>query len=364
MKRSRIVHLKEAGWERTGRVPDEDGGSFGQSGGGFVVPVSSSSEAGYAGSAIRLALPFGVVIGDSIAEGKPETHGRLRKDGEPGFDPERRNVPGQLSGEFGALTGMHWFNHGIGGQRTDQIWGRWRRDALGESYDPADGRGDRTLSGQAYAVFVVAGINDVFQLKEDAFIQEHLLLMARDARDRGIVCLFSDLGEHDAATPDMRDQIVRINRWMRATLPGYGAAVLDFYEWSMDRSRGFGVNPAHFVDDVHPSRAGYRSLAAHYASQWEDVPLVPQGLELETDEGAGASIPGYGRPASIAVGHIAYGGKACGSVERFGLEDGPRSFVRCRFDGEATVTEIRIEAVHGQASCSGFSQVRAVMGSR
>jgi lysophospholipase L1-like esterase len=323
---------------------------------GFVAPVPEA--------AFRFALPFGVVIGDSISEGVPHTFGRLKKDGQPGFNELHRNMPGQLSYEFGAITGMHWFNHGIGGQRTDQVWARWRRDVLGEKFDPADARGDLTLPDQAYAVFVIAGINDVFQKKQDPFIQEHLLKMAKDARQRGIICIFSDMGEHNAATPQMREQIVRMNRWMHATLPDYGASVVDFYEWSMDRNRGYGVNPALFVDNVHPSRSGFQSLAYHYASQWHNVPLVPSGLVLEAVIDYDAPLSGFGRGKRVSLGWMEYGSPDAASRTQTVLPDEASVCLPIRTDGRSVAVELHIEEAYDKAQRSGFSNVRVLMGSR
>ncbi|TMV51449.1 hypothetical protein FE783_06635 [Paenibacillus mesophilus] len=335
---------------------------------GFTVPVTPAAGSDGGREAIRFTLPFGVVIGDSISEGVPQTHGRLRKEGAPGFDANHRNKPGQLSYEFGTITGMHWYNHGVGGQRTDQIWARWKRDVLGETFDPADARGDRTLPGQAYAVFIVAGINDVFQGKQDAFIQEHLLKMAEDAAKRGIICIFSDMGEHNAATPEFRDQIIRMNRWMHDKLPSYGATVVDYYEWSIDRSRGYGVNPALFADDVHPSRSGFQSLAYHYAAQWHGLPLVFRGLVLEAIIDYDAPLAGFGRAEQVSLDFIEYGGSDGGAEAPLHMEtklaDEPSVYVPIKLDGDRIVVELRINEAYNKAPHSGFSTVRACMGSR
>lgn len=336
---------------------------------GYIVPVTPAAGTGNSDGpreAIRIALPFGVVIGDSISEGVPQTYGRLKKDGAPGFDRNHRNMPGQLSYEFGSITGMHWYNHGIGGQRTDQIWARWRRDVLGETFDPADARGDRTLPGQAYAVFIVAGINDVFQGKQDAFIQDHMVKMAEDASRRGIICIFSDMGEHNAATTQFRDQIVRMNRWMHVKLPSYGATVVDYYDWSMDRSRGYGVNPALYADDVHPSRSGFQSLAYHYAAQWHGLPLVLRGLVLEAVVDYDGPPAGFGRAEQVYLDFIEYGGPSGGEHQPLHMKtllaDEPSVYVPFRLDGNRTVVELRIHKAHNKAAQSGFSTVRACMG--
>lgn len=71
----------------------------------------------------------GVIIGNSIAEGHPAAHGRLHIPG-GGYDLSKPNEAGQISYYLEQLTGLKIYNHGIGGQRSDQIRDRWDRDAL------------------------------------------------------------------------------------------------------------------------------------------------------------------------------------------------------------------------------------------
>lgn len=211
----------------------------------------------------------------------------------------------------------------------------------------------------------IAGINDVFQEKEDSFIQAHLLNMAKDAQRRGIIGIFSDMGEHNAATPQMREQIVRLNRWMHAVLPDYGATVVDFYEWSMDRNRGYGVNPALFVDNVHPSRSGFQSLAYHYAAQWHNVPLVPRGLALEAVIDYDAPLTGFGRAKRVSLGWMEYGRTDAASRTQAELADETSVYMPIRTDGKSVAAaELHIEEAYDNAQRSGFSGVRILMGSR
>ncbi|WP_127586667.1 SGNH/GDSL hydrolase family protein [Paenibacillus koleovorans] len=325
----------------------------------WLQPVHSSQTE----SIYRFRIPTGVVIGDSISQGNPESRGRLQVEGVPGFNPQHANVPGQLSYELGAITGFHWYNHGIGSQRTDEIWARWRRDVLAETVVLGDGRGSRTLDAKPYAVFIVAGINDVFQNRDDAHIQRYWIEMARSAKANGILAIFSNMGEHNAATPAWRDQIRRLNVWMADELPRYGATVVDFYEWSMDRKRGYGVHPGLFVDDVHPSRSGFQSLAHHYAAQWSGLPMYWQGLQLETVVDFVKPDDSYSRPRKLEIRlRCDYAAIPTNDLTLADCADVPINCISIPSDGRSNIVELRIREAFEVKTWSGFSKVRAIIG--
>lgn len=330
----------------------------------WVEPLRTSSAES---ATFRFHLPFGVVIGDSISAGSPQTRSRMQVDGAPGFSPHHRNVPGQLSYELGAITGLHWYNHGIGGQRTDEIWARWRRDVLADTIELGDGRGVRTLPRKPYAVFIVAGINDVFQNRDDGFIQRYWIQMAQSAKEHGILCIFSNMGDHNAATPAWRDQIRRLNAWMSEQLPAYGATVVDFYEWSLDRERGIGVHPGLFVDDVHPSRSGFQSLAHHYAAQWHGLPIYLQGIQLESVVDGIDPMPGYSRPQevryAIRCDYADPAEQSDGHTGEIASADSAIQYVPLLSDGTGNLLELQVLRTHDRnADFTGFSKARAVLG--
>lgn len=325
----------------------------------WLEPIAATGEAS---AAFRFRLPFGVVIGDSISAGSPQTRSRMQIDGTPGFSSDHINVPGQLSYELGAITGLHWYNHGIGGQRTDEIWARWRRDVLAETVELGDSRSARTLQDKPYAVFIIAGINDVFQNRDDAFIQRYWIQMAQSAKDHGILCIFSNMGEHNAATPAWRDQIRRLNRWMSEHLPAYGATVVDFYEWSKNRERGIGVHPGLFVDDVHPSRSGFQSLAYHYAAQWVGLPIYLHGLQLENVIDADKPLETYSRPHTVSVQLGSDYARSDSAPKRsYTCMDRPANFIPVSSDGTCNLIDLHVRSTHRKCELSGYTKVRAVL---
>ncbi|MDF2713921.1 MAG: hypothetical protein K0R28_846, partial [Paenibacillus sp.] len=132
--------------------------------------------------------------------------------------------------------------------------------------------------------------------------------------------------------------------------------------------RGYGVNPALFADDVHPSRSGFQSLAYHYASQWRGLPLVPCGLVLESVVDYDAPLAGYGRAGQVSLDFADYGGSSGGEQTPLQIQtllaDEPSVYVPIRLDGKRILVELRVNEAYDKASLSGFSTVRACMGSR
>ena len=212
---------------------------------------------------------FGVVIGDSIAEGHPGLHGRLHPNSSI-FDEDYEDQSGQLSYEFVKYTGLKWYNHGIGSQTSTQVWQRWQRDALAMEYDPGDGRGAKTLLAKPKYIYVHCGVNDLYQMElQNALvvIKGNLENMARSAQDNQVIAIFGTIGPHNLTTPEKIQATLEINQWMKTELPKYGAYVVDFYEWGVDPIRPGKVDSTKFIDDVHPSKNGYVNYASYVFQQ-------------------------------------------------------------------------------------------------
>lgn len=208
---------------------------------------------------IDVALPFGVVIGDSIAEGHPALHGRLHPDGASGYSPNYASSPGQPSYELSRLTGSHWYNHGISSQTTAQVLARFDRDAVGLVSDPGDGIGDKTLIGKPYVCLVIAGSNDIVGGVSASTIQSNMQSMLDKLLAADIVPVFATVAPSSGYTAAQRTAAQSVNQWMLSTLASAGAIVFDLYAWGSDG--GTGVKADRYVDTIHPSRAGYGQLA-------------------------------------------------------------------------------------------------------
>lgn len=221
-------------------------------GGGWLQTLSATPQW------VDVAMPFAVVIGDSIAEGHPALHGRLHANGTVAFDSKYASAPGQLNYELSRLTLAHWYNHGIGSQTTAQILARFKRDALGQVFDPGDGRGNKTLPGKPYAVLVNAGGNDLATVAEDD-IKANLVSMLISLKQNSIVPIFMCIAPSSANDVATNTKSISINAWMLTTFKNMGAHVFDLWTWG---SNGVGgVKADRYADYVHPSKLGYGLLA-------------------------------------------------------------------------------------------------------
>jgi lysophospholipase L1-like esterase len=206
---------------------------------------------------------LGVVIGDSIAQGYPDLGSRLNRSGDPTYDSDYPNITGQFSTEFSRLFGFHFYNHGISGQTTAQVWARWRRDVLGEVYDPGDGRGSQTLPGKADFVYVDIGVND---LKTTSGLtvtdtENNLLAMAQSCITNNIPVIFSNIAFRSDFNETQHNNIIAIDNWMINTLIPLGIVVFDQYKFSLDVNNPNQVRFEYYADDTHPNKAGYNRLA-------------------------------------------------------------------------------------------------------
>lgn len=308
---------------------------------------------------LEVETPFGVIIGDSIAEGHPALHGRLHPNANT-FEPNWPNSPGQPSYELSALTNMYWYNHGIGGQTTSQVWARWRRDVLAETYDPGDGRGDKTLHRQPYCVWVNCGINDISFGVPASVTKINLVAMAMSAKQAGILIGFNTCGPHKTHTPDQIAQQIELRDWMMSELPRYGAWVFDFRTWFADPNDPDKPNPILIADNVHPTRAGYISYAAALVQQ-TGAPIVMGQLSVESKVDPAGVPSALATPKEIRVEHVGTGED---SVQRFRNSEARPA---CNFDMTNTRT-LRLyisESTHwppSSAERAAISKVRGVFG--
>jgi lysophospholipase L1-like esterase len=223
-----------------------------------------------------------VLIGDSIAEGHPALHGRLHAT-EGRFDPSHADQPGQLSFELAQRLGVRIINQAIGGQSSGDVRKRWARDVLGETSDPQDGRGDRTIDEDGsppIAVYLHVGIND-FSLKTPAdVLRENFLFFAEQCRTRKMLLILDNIGaESDLRwfTPSVQESARQFNAWLatdfRKAHPE--ALLIDYCGWSTGGTGDLAAPRAKFfADDVHPNKAGYADFADFAAKQIH--PLVKQ----------------------------------------------------------------------------------------
>jgi lysophospholipase L1-like esterase len=278
-------------------------GTAGAEYGGWLAPSTS-------GDSIRVTAPFGAVGGDSQGEGHPGDHGQLHPlvGGVPQsiYLPGYPDSVGQLTYHLRSLTHMRWYNSGIGGQTSEDLRARFFRDMLGIASNPSDGRGGSpTIPGLPSIVVIIVGINDLFAGITPERTIENLEWMASQCQQRGVRCVVLNLPGEAFHTQTSLRQAQKINQYLKnGVLDQYGACVVDYNRWWQNPSYNDDIHPSSLiVDDIHPTKVGYDSLA-HYIFREAKLPVITKAVFInELDPGG---FTGYSRPAGITINGNAY----------------------------------------------------------
>ena len=136
-------------------------------------------------------------------------------------------------------------NHGINGERSDQIRGRFEQAVV--NLEPR-------------AVVIIAGVNDVYPGREAQHVIEQLAAMYERARRTGIAVVAGTIVPYNTATVEQNARMKEINTWIR-TFSDANAHVA-----FVDTRAAVAApdRPDHLFespDDLHPSPAGYRRMA-------------------------------------------------------------------------------------------------------
>jgi len=173
-------------------------------------------------------------LGDSITEGSPE------------FDSRRGGDETSQWEHWAALVDprLEFRNHGICGQRTDEI-----RARLDDASDGAD------------VLVVQGGINDIAQGRPVDEASANLREMVRRGRELGLRVAIADVLPWNNGWPDAEPKIRRLNALIAEIARDEGVALLPFHDTLEDpyepgRMRADWTH----ADGDHPSVAGYRRL--------------------------------------------------------------------------------------------------------
>ena len=136
-------------------------------------------------------------------------------------------------------------NHGVNGERSDQISARFERDVVDH---------------KPWQVVIIAGVNDVYQGRDAAHVIEWLGAMYGRAAAERIGVVAGSIVPYNTATADQNSRMRQINDWIRKrasedeniTFVDTRAAVAA----AADPDRLFDS-----PDDLHPSAEGYRRMA-------------------------------------------------------------------------------------------------------
>ena len=167
-----------------------------------------------------------VALGDSITYGFP-------------FSP-RESWVGIVAAKYGA----HIINQGICGDFTIGMLNRFQQDVLNEN--PG-------------GVIILGGYNDVYSGLGAAEICANLEAMCQKAREHDLEAVLALPTPVEHAVPET--VLNECRHWISRYAEQQGLPTIDFYSALLDETLG-GPNPGTTTDGVHPSREGYRLMAA------------------------------------------------------------------------------------------------------
>jgi lysophospholipase L1-like esterase len=180
-------------------------------------------------------------LGDSISAGSP------------GFDPDPAERARRGFGDDPESQWEHWAalrdprlefrNHGIYGQRTDEIAARLEDSAAG-----------------ADVLVVQGGINDIAQGRAVEPAAENLRRMVRRGRELGLRVVLADVLPWNNGWPAAEPGIRRLNELVRALAREEGVELLPFHDTLEDPERPGRMREEWTAEGDHPSVEGYRRL--------------------------------------------------------------------------------------------------------
>jgi acyl-CoA thioesterase-1 len=180
-------------------------------------------------------------LGDSITAGSPYWDPDPKKRGSIGSKLDERHQWGY----WAQLThrGIHVRNHGVYGERTDQIAARL----------------DEALAG-ADALVVQGGINDVVQGIPCHATLANLHEMVRRGRAAGVPVAIANVLPWNNGHPGKDPAIRAVNAGIAALASTEQIELFDFHTTLDDPSRPGTMRDDWTAEGDHPSLAGYRRL--------------------------------------------------------------------------------------------------------
>jgi lysophospholipase L1-like esterase len=188
----------------------------------------------------RTALTIVACIGDSITAGSPlwDPDSIVRD----GIDtPDERS-----QWEWWAARrhpGFEFRNHGVCGERTDEIAARF----------------DDAVRGASLLV-VQGGINDVVQGRPVEDAARNLAGMVERGRRLGLRVALADVLPWNNGDLRAANDITRLNMLVRTIADGVGVPVLPFHDTLVDPARPHRMRDEWTDDGNHPSVEGHRLL--------------------------------------------------------------------------------------------------------
>ena len=195
-----------------------------------------------------------VGLGDSITAGNP------------GWDPDPERRPFEDPGDDETSQYLHWAaranpgmrfrNHGVGGERTDEIRARLE-----------------TAVVVADVIVVQGGINDVVQGRAVELAAADLQAMVRRAKELAELVLLPNVLPWNNGWPDAEPKIRELNALIARLTEAEDVPLLPFHETLEDPERPGRMRAEWTPDGNHPSVEGHRRLgevAFELPTGWEE----------------------------------------------------------------------------------------------
>lgn len=207
---------------------------------------------------------FGVIIGDSIAEGFPYSTGKLRRNSI--FPHFYFGSDGQISDYLEKQIKYKVINHGISGQTSRQVRARWNRDVLALNDDKLSP--SETLTRKPQFVIIVVGTNDILlNINADEII-DNLNRMINSSLSNNIHTIVLNIPPNFSINEKHLSSIKKVNNWLQNKKTDNSEIVLiDFYDIVNDSNNDGKPKPDMFIDKLHPTRETYKRLSEKIAKQ-------------------------------------------------------------------------------------------------
>jgi lysophospholipase L1-like esterase len=182
-----------------------------------------------------------IAMGDSTTAGTPGWRSRVEAPPAGSGDPTSQYAYWLMQ----AHPAWDVLNHGVNGERSDEILARFERDVV--ALDPE-------------VVVIIAGVNDVYQGRGTQHVVEQLRAMYARAGSSDIRVIAGSIIPYNTATAEQNARMGEINAWIRTTAAADPA--IDFVD-----TRAAAASPGdpdrlfESPDGLHPSPAGYRRMA-------------------------------------------------------------------------------------------------------
>jgi len=192
-------------------------------------------------------------VGDGVSDFLVVGLGDSITAGNPGWDPDPARRPFEDPGDDETSQYLYWAeranpgmgfrNHGVGGERTDEIRARLETAAVG-----------------AGVIVVQGGINDIVQGRSIELAAEDLRAMVRRSKELAEVVLLPNVLPWNNGWPDAEPKIRELNALIASLAEAEGVPLLPFHETLEDPELPGRMKAEWTPDGNHPNVEGHRRL--------------------------------------------------------------------------------------------------------